>query len=420
MALELKGFVSLDGSGWESGLNRVAGSLKSFIATAFGIFGVQAAFRSTIESIEELVDTSKRLGVGFEQLQILKRGLSEAGTELGTLTKAFEKLYVAKDKALSGSEEGQKLLKSLSRLGISPEALRNQTAAELFMGPLSAKAKVTSPADLALPLREIFRRSYGELIGAMLKDWAEVEDRMRSLGAIMDTETATKLHELGESLSIVKQILMVQFAGGMLTIVDKLMSGIEKFLQWMDDRIKPPEKAATATEGAGGLWGFSGKAGAAIMGGINGVLGLADDLYGNREKADARLIDAMKWFEMAGVNGGWLLDAADKLAKRMAEGKPGLADTFSNWRKGLEESAAELAWNLKHPIPSAGPPDDSKAPKVKLHKDNGDALIRVGNFLSSSRGALETLAQQQLNYTRQIADNTAAALRQGVTGEMEW
>ena len=47
MGLKLIGEVALDGSGFERGLTRMAGSVKGFIASAFGFYGVEQALRKT-------------------------------------------------------------------------------------------------------------------------------------------------------------------------------------------------------------------------------------------------------------------------------------------------------------------------------------------------------------------------------------
>src|ERR1035441_7534707 len=110
MGLKLIGEVALDGSGFERGLNAMAGSMKGFIVGAFGLYGVEEMLRKTMDTADELVNKAKRLDVAVEKLQLLKYAAKEGGSELETLAKGFENLDVAREKALSGSKEGQKLL----------------------------------------------------------------------------------------------------------------------------------------------------------------------------------------------------------------------------------------------------------------------------------------------------------------------
>src|SRR5437879_804059 len=116
MGLRLQGEVSLDGSGFEAGLKRLEGAagqfantLKGAAAGAFGIYGIEQAIQKTIDSARELVTESKRLGVGVEQLQVLRQAAKENNTELSQVAKAFERSDVAREKALRGGPEGLKM-----------------------------------------------------------------------------------------------------------------------------------------------------------------------------------------------------------------------------------------------------------------------------------------------------------------------
>lgn len=69
---------------------------------------------------------------------------------------------------------------------------------------------------------------------------------------------------------------------------------------------------------------------------------------------------------------------------------------------------AEIA-RLKKPkdpgfIPN--PAGEDKPKKEKFFHEKGDALLRVGNFLGSSKSALESIGEKQLQVLQQIARNT--------------
>src|SRR5690349_2584864 len=99
MSLSLQASVSLDGSGFEAGLNKlehgvekVGETLKGLAVAAFGVYGIEQAIHKTIETADKLVDTSRRLGVSLEVLQELGYAARISGADIDTLTSFLEKL----------------------------------------------------------------------------------------------------------------------------------------------------------------------------------------------------------------------------------------------------------------------------------------------------------------------------------------
>jgi hypothetical protein len=117
----------------------------------------------------------------------------------------------------------------------------------------------------------------------------------------------------------------------------------------------------------------------------------------------------MEWFKKAGISGGWIDEAADQIVARINSGQPGLKDSWDKVIAQWKEESAKLAVRLKEPIKSnfAGNPLEVEAEPGKVGRmhDHGDALIRVGNFLGSSRDAMENIARKQVDLLQQIANN---------------
>src|SRR6185503_4983847 len=101
MGLKLIGEVSLDGSGFDRGIKRLGATLKSTLAGAFGFVAIEAAFRKTIDTADELVTASKRLDTTVEQLQVLREAAKENKVEIDKLSTSFERLNVSREKALA-------------------------------------------------------------------------------------------------------------------------------------------------------------------------------------------------------------------------------------------------------------------------------------------------------------------------------
>ncbi len=88
--LKLLAEIGLDSSGFEAGLKRaegmahgVAEGIKSFVVQAIGVLTVEQAISKTVETAKELVETSKRLSIAPEQLQVMRQAAKDAGVELG-------------------------------------------------------------------------------------------------------------------------------------------------------------------------------------------------------------------------------------------------------------------------------------------------------------------------------------------------
>ena len=49
------------------------GGIKSMLLGGLGIYGVESAIRATVSAAEQLINTSKRLSIAPEQLQVLSQ-----------------------------------------------------------------------------------------------------------------------------------------------------------------------------------------------------------------------------------------------------------------------------------------------------------------------------------------------------------
>jgi len=98
MGLELRGSISLDGSGWESGINKVTHSLKDLALEAAGIYTITQAITKTVELGEKLIDTSRRIGVSVEALQEFTFAARQNGSSIENLITFIERLNSARIK----------------------------------------------------------------------------------------------------------------------------------------------------------------------------------------------------------------------------------------------------------------------------------------------------------------------------------
>lgn len=407
MGLKLVGEVSLDGSGFEAGLNKLehaAGhfghTLKGVALEAFGIYTIEQAFAKTLETAKELVIESKRLGVGVEGLQVLRQAAKENNVEMTSLAKAFEKVDVAREKALGKSKEGKALLGRFGQLGISESDLRSKTAANLFMGQMHDKASSMNPETLGPILKSIMGKGFGEMIPMLTTDFEELQKKMEKFGAIMTTETALKLKQFSDEMELASQVIIAQLAPAMVSFAEAVLDLV--------GRIK--EMAGFVGTMVGSRGGVSN----AVMdeGRYRRLLGQSELAEGmgmttpgetrsrGLFRGDAHVPDAEerafmdKYETDLGKAGQVALDAQDDWKS-----------SVEAWRKKIEEEADKL----RHPpTPDfGGNPDEAAESKHRRQSHMGeDSMIRIGGFLGSNVNSMESIANQQVDLLKVIAVNT--------------
>src|ERR1035438_2533621 len=124
MGLNLMATIGFDSTKFEKGMHRVGESVmetvKAYALGAVGAYALGSVLEKTIETVKELVNESKRMGVTVEQLQVMRKAAEESGVEIGVLAGAMEKLNVAREKALGGGAAGAKASASFAALGVTP------------------------------------------------------------------------------------------------------------------------------------------------------------------------------------------------------------------------------------------------------------------------------------------------------------
>ena len=211
-ALDLQAKISLDGSGFHRGLESAADSLKGFIAGAVGIGTIDAAFEKTIESAEELVNTSRKLDMTVEQLQIIRQAAEESGVGFDTMRTALERFNAIRENILNGGKGSAAQMEAMQRLGVSKSDLQNKTAAENMMGGISSTARNSNAADIANDLKQVFGKGGQELFGTLKTDFDELGAHMKGMGAIMDTTTAHELKQFKDQMGMLGRVITANIA----------------------------------------------------------------------------------------------------------------------------------------------------------------------------------------------------------------
>lgn len=378
MGLKLMAEIGLDGSGFERGLHHIgqeaARSVKNLAVEAFGIYGIEQAIAKTVETATDLVNESKRLDVTVEQLQLLRQAAKDGGTEMGTLASAFEKLDIARAKALSGDAAA---MTAFTKLGVSKDDLKTQTAATLFTNQISGAVKGGNVESLAPVLREVLGKGFGEIIPVLKTDFDELGDKMKRLGSIMDTETAVKLKALSDNFDLLKNILATQLGPVLLSFLEALIPVIGKI------------KELSAFIGAlvAGGWKKAAKdfwtahqARKTIVGhDAAQAMGLPDNA-----ESKSKFEEAKKFLE----------EYDEKVAEA---GKAAIdaGSAFDKMVQGIREKLQKEADDLSHPKPIN--PDVGLVKAKKLHAIASDSLIKVGNFLGANGNTISRVDQRKIS-----------------------
>ncbi len=364
----------MDGSSFEAGIRRLSktgtqafSELKQYAAAAFGGAAIDRMMRTSIDNAAELVNAARRLGTeGTEGLQVMRQAAKDAGVELGTVEKAFEKINVARAKALKGDAGA---ISALKALGITDLKMSTE---KMLMGPLRDKALSMNAQNFQPLLKNLGIKS-GEIIPFLKTDFEELGNEMRKLGLVTSDEVAIKLKLLGEGFDLMSKLIATRFGPALLAAAEGL--------------------ARLFAKGSGAVAGTVGFVQGAVSGDWDWKrmtkLGLGPVAW---------TIPALNPFDMKAAQAGRdeLKGATDAQAK----------DFFDAYEKRMEKLKHDLENPPAPNFETSGAGKEAKEKAGRGRMDTADSLVRVGNFLGDSQSALIGVAERQLAVLHTIAANT--------------
>jgi hypothetical protein len=229
--------LGIDNKGVTKGLGLVQGQINEFsrtarnaITSALGAYLTEEGIRSIIEYGREIDDTAKRLGVSAEAVQVWGYALRKTGQDQSAMISLFEKMAMARDKALGG-ETGA--LNAFKQFGISVDDLRNKRLEDLA-DQISDVFKAGDPQKLVGALREIGGRSAGGAVDALKDGIKDARKEAKDLGLIMTDDVVAQLKEAGDRMTEIGTKLKVFFADPIvfaMKLVQSIVAEIETDLQ---------------------------------------------------------------------------------------------------------------------------------------------------------------------------------------------
>jgi hypothetical protein len=372
MALNLQAFVSLDGSGFESGLKRIEGavhhvgeSLKSMALAAVGIAGIESALHKTVDAADKLIDSANRLGIGVEKLGELKFAAEQSGASFEQLVEFIEKVNRARI--------DPKKVDYFGKLGISAADISSMQIPELI-SKLSENVRTRSPQDFGPPLLKI-DKSAGPIIPMLRSDMAELAEEAQRLGAIMRTQDAVMLKFLADEFNVLSQIMVSNLAPAINFVIDRIAELV--------NRVKA----------SGTFWGSftSGKA-------AGGFAAIWDELTSgsifnkrNAQQMQQAFDDIKQGFIDAGTESqSELIDLNEKFE--------GMKQALLDKQKLMEKIGAMPKFDEVGA--SAG---EGRSEHFKIYSDE---MTRIGSFLGATDKPMISIVSKHTNYLAQIAENT--------------
>lgn len=201
----------------------------SMAADAF-IQAGRAAFdyaAGVARSVDATNDLAQRLGMGVESLQALQMAARLSGID--DVTVALQKLTVAVGQA---AESGK--TEAFAKLGLDFAALQAMSPEEQFRAVQAAIAALPTPAERAAAAVALFGKSGVELLPLMSQNLAEIEERMKRLGAVVGSDQVEAIGSMNDALDMVKATfdgIIGNVVGNLAPVVESLANDLLAFVE---------------------------------------------------------------------------------------------------------------------------------------------------------------------------------------------
>jgi hypothetical protein len=359
MALRVDAYLGLNGTAFHQGLNRANASVARFssgltsgigarLAGLFSVGAMTMLVRNTVQWASKLNDVSTALGVNVEWLQKMQNGAKQVKGDIEDIERLISDVNKSRQEAINDPKG--KSAGAFARLGISSGDIANAPV-QKFIDKLVAAFKDGSTANMQNDLREVGGKSARTLLAAF-------ETQFASGAPILAEDMVNELDDIGDKFTTLGQTLMVTMAPAILAVGNAIV--------WFVNQMKQ----AGAT-----LGGFS--AGMGLKDIVNLAANPIAFLLGGKGK------EAIKNAQ----------DSAVEEATRQQES----ADNIELAAKRAKEARAKR--NAQSPGFDVGAAPGLTSGKKSIYSDS---LLAVGNFLGAGRGAVQSVAEKQLQKQTQI------------------
>jgi hypothetical protein len=179
------------------------------------------------QGVDAMNDLAQRTGIGVESLQALQMAAKLSGID--DVTGAVQKLGLEIGQA---AESGK--TEAFTKLGLDFQQLQAMAPEEQFKAIQAAIAALPTPAERAAAAVSIFGKAGVELLPLMNQNLAEVEERMRRLGAIVGDDQVEAIGGMNDALDMVKATfdgIIGQVVGNLAPVVESLANDLLAFVE---------------------------------------------------------------------------------------------------------------------------------------------------------------------------------------------
>ena len=190
------------------------GKVMAAAGVAVGAFAISSVnkFSEVGDAIEKM---SRRTGLSTEAVSILRFAADQTGTSLETMEAALRGMALSMDQMGKSSEISERTLRGFN---LSIEDLQAMSPEQRFMALGEAINQIQDPTERSARAMDVFGRTGSELIPFFQEAGGNMEaftEKARTLGLVMDEETAAKAAKLNDTMGELKaQILGVQLQLG--------------------------------------------------------------------------------------------------------------------------------------------------------------------------------------------------------------
>jgi len=179
------------------------------------------------QGVDAMNDLAQRTGIGVESLQALQMAAKLSGID--DVTGAVQKLGVEIGQA---AESGK--TEAFTKLGLDFQQLQAMAPEDQFKAIQAAISALPTPAERAAAAVSIFGKAGVELLPLMNQNLAEVEERMRRLGAIVGDDQVEAIGGMNDALDMVKATfdgIIGQVVGNLAPVVESLANDLLAFVE---------------------------------------------------------------------------------------------------------------------------------------------------------------------------------------------
>jgi hypothetical protein len=223
-------------------------TLNSRLGRIIALSAVVYSFKRLASSLNEIKDSSDRLGVTTETIQKLDYAAKISGTSLGAVEGAIRKIAKALYEVQSGGAGADKLTQTFKVLGLSFEDLKKSNINDLLFKIAEQINKISDPKLKLGILQQIGGRGAGQLMG-FFNSLKSASEQLEARGGIIPDAAIKAADDIDDSFtSILTTIKAIAAETGIFQTVAKNIKDVLEGFDALRKGNKLPEGMTSTTK----------------------------------------------------------------------------------------------------------------------------------------------------------------------------